>query len=167
MPYIGLLVGGFPPKLLYSLVFWFKSYYDLVLLILHKLLILLVSLLDPNLHTTTMRACMIPFMMLRYADFSMCPSDFLINSIHRGVWTHWSIIMGWSTSLGTIWLLVSGLRWCLCLSGMLVFFWGFRFPPGSAQLSFWERTYLYPWLPGGWYIRPPEMWGSRWHQWGL
>ena len=70
-------MGGFPLKLLHSLVFWIEFYDTLVLLILIKLLIMLCTASANNYHTTARMPCMLP--LIKFGEFalSMCPYDFL------------------------------------------------------------------------------------------
>ena len=72
-----------------------------------------------------------------------------------------------STILVEFWFLSYGSLRYPCLSGRLVFSWGFLFLPVAAGLSLWDLTCLHPWSLCGWNIFPPGMWDSLWFQWVL
>ena len=74
--YIGLLVGGFPLQLLHSLVFYIEDYDIFILLLLIKLLFMLLDVSESNRHDPNGIPGVLPFILLRDADFAMGPSGF-------------------------------------------------------------------------------------------
>ena len=131
MPYIYLLLGGFPIELLHSILFWFNFPSTLVLLILPNIFILLFYVLEPNLHTPARRPQIPPFILLRAVDFYIRQYD-LVKQISK-LWqmTPWVHQYGALHQVGCV----------------LDYFWVFPAPfpvwPGWLTLLF--RVLISPW----------------------
>ena len=78
MPYVGLLLGGFPLRSLQLLLLCVNDSSMLVLSLSIDLLLLLSPLSDPNRHAPSRRPLVLSPIVVKAVDFYLCPSAFCL-----------------------------------------------------------------------------------------